>query len=163
MSSRSRSPLSALVLVAAAVGWGGIASADMSRNVIAAFRGELVVSKGELPEGKTEKDTIAKIKTERLKELTGEAKDDVVYWHFHYTAFLSKPGSSLLKMEFYTNDKDKKFVADNRLDGVDPKSTVLSGDISINEDEGLSKGKAYIIKLVTDKDVVVASTPLVMK
>jgi hypothetical protein len=135
----------------------------MSRNVIAAFRGELVVSKGELPEGKTEKDTIAKIKTERLKELTGEAKDDVVYWHFHYTAFLSKPGSSLLKMEFYTNDKDKKFVADNRLDGVDPKSTVLSGDISINEDEGLSKGKAYIIKLVTDKDVVVASTPLVMK
>jgi hypothetical protein len=163
MRSRSRSPLSAVVLVAAAVGWGGIASADMSRNVIAAFRGELVVSKGELPEGKTEKDTIAKIKTERLKELTGEAKDDVVYWHFHYTAFLSKPGSSLLKMEFYTNDKDKKFVADNRLDGVDPKSTVLSGDISINEDEGLSKGKAYIIKLVTDKDVVVASTPLVMK
>jgi hypothetical protein len=163
MRSRSRSPLSAVVLVAAAVGWGGIASADMSRNVIAAFRGELVVSKGELPEGKTEKDPIAKIKTERLKELTGEAKDDVVYWHFHYTAFLSKPGSSLLKMEFYTNDKDKKFVADNRLDGVDPKSTVLSGDISINEDEGLSKGKAYIIKLVTDKDVVVASTPLVMK
>lgn len=162
MSSHSRR-MSAAVLVAAAVGWGGIASADMSRNVIAAFRGELVITKGELPEGKTEKDTIAKIKTERIKELTGEAKDDVVYWHFHYTAFLAKPGSSLLKMEFYTNDKDKKFVADNRLDGVDPKSTVLSGDISINEDEGLSKGKAYLIKLVTDKDVVVASTPLVMK
>jgi hypothetical protein len=159
----SRRVMSAALLVAAAVGWGGIASADMSRNVIAAFRGELVITKGELPEGKTEKDTIAKIKTERIKELTGEARDDVTYWHFHYTAFLSKPGSTLLKMEFYTNDKDKKFVADNRLDGVDPKSTVLSGDISINEDEGLSKGKPYIIKLVTDKDVVVASTPLVMK
>ncbi|HEU4734171.1 MAG TPA: hypothetical protein VFT22_40045 [Kofleriaceae bacterium] len=135
----------------------------MSRNVIAAFKGELVITKGELPEGKTDKDTIAKIKTERIKELTGDARDDVVYWHFHYTAFLSKPGSSLLKMEFYTNDKDKKFVADNRLDGVDPKSMVLSGDISINEDEGLSKGKAYIIKLVNDKNVVLASTPLVMK
>ncbi|HET7502139.1 MAG TPA: hypothetical protein VFK02_14075 [Kofleriaceae bacterium] len=135
----------------------------MSRNVIAAFKGDLVITKGELPEGKTDKDTIAKIKTERIKELTGEARDDVVYWHFHYTAFLSKPGSSLLKMEFYTADKDKKFVADNRLDGVDPKSTVLSGDISINEDEGLSKGKAYVIKLVNDKNVVVASTPLVMK
>jgi len=155
--------MSAALLVAAAVGWGGIASADLSPAVITAFRGELVITKGDLPEGKSEKDTIAKIKTERLKELTGEAKDDVVYWHFHYTAFLTKAGASALKMEFYTNDKDKKFVADNRLDGVDPKTPVLSGDISINEDEGLSKGKSYIIKLVTDKDVVVASTPLVMK
>jgi hypothetical protein len=163
MTTRCPRLMSAAVLVVAAVGSGGIASADMSRNVIAAFKGELIITKGELPEGKTEKDTIAKIKTERIKELTGEARDDVTYWHFHYTAFLNKPGSSLLKMEFYTADKDKKFVADNRLDGVDPKSTVLSGDISINEDEGLSKGKAYVIKLVNEKDVVVASTPLVMK
>jgi hypothetical protein len=153
----------AAVLVAAAVGWGGIASADLSRNVITAFRGELVITKGELPEGKNEKDTIAKIKTERLKELTGEARSDVVSWHFHYTAFLTKGGATQLKMEFWTNDKDKKFVADNRLDGVDPKTVVLSGDISINEDDGLLKGRPYLIKLLTDKDVVVASTPLVMK
>jgi hypothetical protein len=155
--------MSAAVVLAASLGWGGVASADISKAVITAFHGELVITKGELPEGKTEKDTVAKIKTERLKELTGEARDDVVYWHFHYTAFLAKPGSSLLKMEFYTNDKDKKFVADNRLEGVDPKSTVLSGDISINEDEGLSKGKAYVIKLVNDKDALVASATLVMK
>jgi hypothetical protein len=155
--------MSAAVVLAAAVGWGGVASADLSPAVITAFRGDLVITKGDLPEGKTEKDTIAKIKTDRLKELTGEAKDDVVYWHFHYTAFLSKPGSTLLKLEFYINDKDKKFVADNRLEGVDPKSTVLSGDISINEDEGLSKGKPYLIKLVNDKDAVVASTTLMMK
>lgn len=163
MSSRSRRMMSAAVVLAAAVGWGGVASADLSPAVITAFRGDLVITKGDLPEGKTEKDTIAKIKTDRLKELTGEAKDDVVYWHFHYTAFLSKPGSTLLKLEFYINDKDKKFVADNRLEGVDPKSTVLSGDISINEDEGLSKGKPYLIKLVNDKDAVVASTTLMMK
>ncbi|HEY0484260.1 MAG TPA: hypothetical protein VGD37_42365 [Kofleriaceae bacterium] len=155
--------LSAAVVAAAAFGWAGAATADVSRGVITAFKGELVITRGELPEGKTEKDTIAKIKTERLKELAGEAKNDVMAWHFHYTAFLSKTGATQLKMEFYTNDKDKKFVADNRLDGVDPKTPVLSGDISIDEDEGLSKGKAYIIKLVTDKDVVVASTPLVMK
>lgn len=152
--------LSAAVVVAA-IGWGGVATADMSRNVIAAFRGELVITKGELPEGKTEKDTIAKIKTERLKELTGEARDDVTYWHFHYTAFLTKPGATQLKMEFYTGDK--KFVANVGLDGADPKTPVLSGEISINEDDGLTKGKPYVIKLVTDKDVVVASTPLVMK
>lgn len=160
MSSRH---LILAAIVAVAVGWGGIASADMSSKVIAAFKGDLVITKGELPDGKTEKDTIAKIKAERLKELTGEARDDVVYWHFHYTAFLAKTGSTKLKMEFYTDDKNKKFVADNRLDGVDPKTPVLSGDISINEDEGLSKGKAYIIKLVNDKDAVVAQTQLVMK
>jgi hypothetical protein len=155
--------IAAAALVAAALGSGGVASADMSRTVMAAFRGELVITKGELPEGKNEKDTIAKIKSERLKELTGEERSDVVYWHFHYTAFLSKPGSTQLKMEFWTNDKDKKFVADNRLDGVDPKITVLSGEISINEDDGLLKGRPYLVKLVTDKDVVVASTPLMMK
>lgn len=159
----SRHLISAAIFVTGALAWGGVAAADMSRNVIAAFHGELVITKGDLPEGKSEKDTITKIKSERLKELSGEAKDDVVYWHFHYTAFLTKAGASQLKMEFYTSDKDKKFVADNQLDGVDPKSMVLTGDISINEDEGLSKGKTYVIKLVTDKDVVVASTSLVMK
>jgi hypothetical protein len=159
----SRRLLSAAIVIAGALGWGGVVSADMSKAVITAFKGELVITKGELPEGKTEKETIARIKAERLKELTGEAKDDVVYWHFHYTAFLAKPGSSQLKMEFYTNDKDKKFVADNRLDGVDPKSQILSGEISISEDEGLSKGRPYLVKLVTDKDVVVASSPLIMK
>jgi hypothetical protein len=151
------------VVVAAAAAWGGVASADMSRNVLAAFKGELVITKGELPEGKSDKDTIAKIKGERLKELTGEAKNDVVGWYFHYTAFLSKTGATRLKMEFYTNDKDKKFVADKRIDGVDPKTPALSGEITIDEDEGLSKGRPYLIKLVTDKDVVVASTPLMMK
>ena len=154
---------STAALVALAVGSGGIASADLSKTVISAFKGELVITKGELPEGKTEKDTIAKIKAERLKELTGVARGDVTYWRFHYTAFLSKPGATQLKMEFWTADKDKKFVADNRLDGVDPKITVLSGDISINEDDGLLKSRPYMIKLVNDKDVVVASTPLMMK
>jgi hypothetical protein len=158
----SRRWISTAVLVAA-IGWGVVASADVSRNVIAAFKGELVITKGDLPEGKTDKETIAKIKGERLKELSGEAKSDITAWRFHYTAFLTRTGATRLKMEFYTNDKDKKFVADNRLDGVDPKTPVLSGDISIDENDGLSKGKPYIIKLVTEKDVVVASTPLVMQ
>ena len=134
---RSCRLLSAAVVVAAAVGWGSLASADLSRSVIAAFRGEMVITKGDLPEGKTEKDTISRIKAERLKELSGDTRDDVVHWRFHYTAFLKKPGATRLKLEFYTNDKARRFVADNRLDGVDPKSAVIAGDISINEDEGL--------------------------
>lgn len=151
-------PLAATVAVLIAA--PAVASADLSRGVMAAFKGELVVTKGDLPEGKTDKETIAKIKAERVKEVTGEPKGDVTGWHFHYTAFLSKAGASRLKIEFYAGDK---LVADNRLDGVDPKLTVLSGDINIDEDEGLAKGKSYVVKIVTDKDAVVASTPLTMK
>lgn len=148
----------AAVAIAALI---GVAYADMSRSVISAFRGQLVISKTDLPEGKNDKDTIAKIKKEKLTQVTGAAQEDVTYWNFHYTAFLNKTGSSKLKMEFYRDGK--QFVADKTLDGIDPKSAVLSGDISINEDEGLSKGKAYVIKLVAGKNTVVATTNLLMK
>jgi len=152
--------MSAAVLAAALVVGGGLASADMSRPVISAFKGQLIVSKDELPEGKNDKDTIAKIKAAKVVALTGEAQEDVTYWNFHYTAFLSKTGSAKLKMEFYNG---KQLAADKTLDGIDPKSAVLSGDISINEDEGLAKGKTYTVKLVNAQDQTVASTPLTMK
>jgi hypothetical protein len=153
----------AAVAVVAVVAGARIVYADMSRGVISAFRGQLVVSKDELPEGKNDSDTIKKIKDARLKELPGEAKGDVQSWHFHYTAFLNKTGSKVLKLEFMTADKDKRLAADQRLDGVDPKSSVLTGDISIDEDEGLAKGKSYTLNLVNDKDQVVSSTAIVMK
>jgi hypothetical protein len=154
--------MTAAVLAAACVLASGVASADMSRGVIAAFKGQLVISKSDIPEGKNDKDTIAKIKSEKLTELVGEkSSDDVTAWHFHYTAFLNKGGASALKMEFYRDGK--VYAADKRLDGVDPKSAVLTGDISIDENEGLAKGKSYVIKLVDAKDAVVASTPLIFK
>jgi hypothetical protein len=153
-------PISAAVLVTALL-IGGVASADMSRGVIAAFRGQLVISKADLPEGKNDKDTINKIKAAKLSSLDGAAQEDVTYWNFHYTAFLNKTGNTTLKMEFYRDGK--QFVADKTLDGVDPKSAVLTGDIAINEDEGLAKGKAYVIKLVAGKNTVVATTNLLMK
>jgi hypothetical protein len=156
MSSRS---ISAAVLVAA-VAWGGVAAADMSRAVTAAFKGELVITKGELPEGKNDKDTIAKIKAERLKEVTGEAKSDVTGWFFHYTAFLSKTGATELTMEFWN---DKKLAANKRINGIPKDSPVVSSDLAIDEDEGLTKGTAYTVKLVTEKNAVVAQTLLVMK
>ena len=136
-------------------------SADMSRGVIAAFRGQLVVSKGELPSGKNDKDTVAKIKKEQLKEVVGTKKsEDVTGWYFHYTAFLNKTGQKTLKMEFL---KGGKLSADNRLDNVDPKTTVLTGDIQIDEDEGLAAGNTYTVQLVTSSGTVVAKTTLHMK
>jgi hypothetical protein len=149
-----------IAVVLAALVIGGTANAEMSRGVIAAFKGQLVISKTDLPEGKNDKDTISKIKAAKVTELTGEAQEDVTYWNFHYTAFLSKAGSTTLKLEFYKDGK--QFVADKTLDGVDPKSSVLSGEISINEDEGLTKGKAYVVKLVAGKNTV-ATANLLMK
>ncbi len=151
-----------LMFIVVALVAGGIANADISsKNVITAFKGQLIVTKAELSEGKNDKDSIAKIKAEKLTEVKGEEKNDVVQWNFHYTAFLTKTGNSSLKMEFYRDGK--QYAADKRLDGIDPKSGVLTGEITIDEDEGLAKGKSYLIKLVGPGDSVVASTTISMK
>ena len=150
----------AVLAVAVVVATSTPASADMSRPVIAAFKGQVVISKGELPTGKNDKETIAKIKKEQLKELTGTQQEDVTSWYFHYTAFLSKTGSKNLKMHFL---KAGKLAADKQLDGIDPKSGILEGDITINEDEGLAKGNTYQIVLLTGGGAVVAKTTLNMK
>jgi hypothetical protein len=136
------------------------AFADLSKSVSGAFKGQVVVTKGDLPSGKNDKDTIAKIKKEQLKEVTGEPKGDVTAWFFHYTAFLTKTGASKLKVEFLNGDK---LAADQQLDGVDPKSAILSGDITIDEDEGLAKGKTYTVRIVNGSGGVVAKTNLTMK
>jgi hypothetical protein len=154
--------MSAAVVAAAVItvgSVGGVASADMSKNVINAFKGQLIVSKTDLPEGKNDKDTIQKIKASKVTSLTGEVQEDVAHWHFHYAAFLSRTGSTKLKMEFYSG---KQLAADKVLDGIDPKSALLTGEISINEDEGLTKGKTYTIKLLNGKGTV-AQTTLTMK
>jgi hypothetical protein len=149
-------------VIAAVLAAGGVASADLTRNVISAFRGQIVITKDEITQQKDDKTTIAKIKEARLKELTGEKHDDVAVWNFHYTAFLSKSGGSSLKLEFITDDKDKRLSADKELEGVDAKASVLNGDITIDEDEGLTKGRSYIVKLTAGNEVL-ASTPVTMK
>ena len=156
-----RSLIHAVVVAAIAVFAGGVASADLSRNVIAAFRGQIVVSKGELPEAKNDKEAIAKIKAAKVTELEGKTNGDVTAWTFHYAAFLTKTGASALKLEFWRDGK--QYAADKRLEGVDPKSGVLTGEITIDEDENITKGKSYLIKLVAGTDSVVATTTLVMK
>ena len=137
-----------------------VVSADLSKGVIAAFKGQIVVSKGELPSGKNEKDTIAKIKKEQIKDLQGTKNEDVTSWYFAYTAFLNKTGNKKLKMEFM---KGGKLAADKQIDGIDPKNAAIQGDISINEDEGLAAGNTYQIQLVTSSGTVVAKTTLHMK
>ena len=146
-----------VVVVVAVV---GPASADVSKNVIAHFRGQLVVTKDDLPEGKNDADTIKKINSATLHEVVGEPTNtDVTAWHFHYAAFLNKTGAKSLKLEFILGGDVK---ADKKITDVDPKSAMLLGDISIDEDEGLAKGKTYTVNLVDGKSVV-SSTKLTMK
>jgi hypothetical protein len=157
--SRSLSA-AAVAAFALVIGASSVANAELSKTVTNAFRGQLVVTDGDLPSGKNDKDTIAKIKKSAKKEVTGAPKGDVTGWNFHYTAFLSKTGSTKLKIEFL---KDKRLAADQQLDGIDPKSAILSGDISIDEDEGLAKGSTYTVQLVTGSGAVVSKTTLLMK
>lgn len=140
----------------------GIAHADLSRGVISAYRGQIVITKEDLPEGKNDKDTISKINAARVKSLDGKVNDEVSTWSFHYTAFLKSTGSANMKLEFYTKDKNQ-LSANQSLSGVDPKNAVISGDISISEDEGLTKGKTYVVKLESEKGAVVAETELTFK
>ncbi|HWU88340.1 MAG TPA: hypothetical protein VN253_13735 [Kofleriaceae bacterium] len=151
----------AVVFAAVVVLAGGVASAEMSKGVIAAFKGQIVISKADLPEGKSDKESITKIKAAQVKELEGHDNGEVTAWSFHYAAFLNKAGGSSLKLEFWRDGK--QYSADKRLEGVDPKSAVLTGEISIDEDENIAKGKSYVIKLVAGKDTVLATTTLVMK
>lgn len=155
----SRRVMSTAVLAVALAASAQPVFADVSRGVISAFKGQLVVTKDELPEGKNDKDTIAKIKAAQLKSVEGSPKGDITGWNFHYTAFLTKNGANHLKVEFLNGDK---LAADQQLDGVDPKSAVLSGDISIDEDEGLAKGKTYTVRVMNGSSVV-AKTSLTMK
>lgn len=160
------SSLRALPLALALVfGLGaGAAHADLSKKVIAAFKGKILVTDGPLSQGSDDKSTIAAFKKKALTSITGvENGNDVWEWTFGYTAFLSKTGMTTLKLEFYDGDK---YAADQTLTGVDPKGQVIEGEITINEDDGLSKGKKYTIKMVgvvKGKEVTVASTSVTMQ
>ena len=162
--SLRRSQVGAAVALAAVFFASAAARADVSPKVIAAFKGQIVVTADDVEAGATDKATIDAYKKARLKEVKGEPNgEDVQAWHFSYTAFLtSKPASADLKLEFYVGDK---YVADQRLTGVDAQSQVLTGHIDISEDDGPAKNKTYTLKMVAEvkgKDVVYATTPLAL-
>jgi hypothetical protein len=139
------------------------AHADIGRKVIAAFKGQIIVTTDRLePEG-TDKATIDTFKKARVKEVKGEANSDEVHaWYFHYTAFLKSTGATNLKLEFW---RGNKYVADQRLEDVDPKDPVLQGSISISEDDGPAKGVNYTLKLVAvrgKKETIVSTSTLTL-
>lgn len=153
-------PVAAVLLLGVAPQEAG---ADVSKKVCKAFKGQLIVSSNAVETGGSDKEVIAAFKAAKVKAVKGEANsEDVAGWSFHYTAFLKKLGFTSLVLEFYSGSS---YVADQRLEGVDPKDPVVEGDISITEDDGPAKGKTYTLKMVGKKggkETVLATTTLVM-
>jgi hypothetical protein len=166
MTRRAHRLLSVLMVIGVC-GLGVIARdahASYSANVLKAFAGQIIVSDGAVEPGASDKETIAAFKKAKKEKVKGHVDgEEIVGWQFHYTAFLKKKGFTALTLEFY--NKDGRLAADKRLDGIDPKTPILEGVITINENDGPAKGQKYTLKLVAEtkgKDVVVATAVLTL-
>lgn len=134
-----------------------------SNAVAKAFKGQIIVSEAPLTGGDTDKATIAAYKAQRLDAVAStENGDGLLEWSFHWTAFLKAKGYSDVTLQFF---KGEDYKADQHLSNVDPALHVIRLNITINEDEGPSKGD-YTLKLVGTKggkEAVLASTKLKLK
>lgn len=157
-----------LVLATLMFGMVGTASADLSEKVQKAFKGKILITEGTPALRSSDDATIAHFKKVNLSTLKhASVEDDVYSWNIDFTAFLKKaPKVKSLTFEFYTADKERLFVADKRLMGIDPLLKIVRGSFSINEDNGVNRNRTYIIKLVgkvRKRDVTFAQTKLTLE
>lgn len=149
---------------------GLVAYADISisKQVQKTFRGQIIISAQELPDGEGDpKATIATYKKLDLHAVKGDVSgDDVASWTFHYTAFLkAAPGTKSVSFDFHTADKENLYVANKTLQ-VDPKATMFTGALTIDENEGPTRGKTYHVILRAkkgSKEIELARTKLTLK
>lgn len=145
------------------------AQADVSQKVQKAFRGKILITDGPLPNARsTDSATIEHFKKAQLTEIKHTSEEDGVrQWDIDYTAFLKKaPKVRSLSFDFYTADKSKLYVANKGIMGIDPKLTIMNGRLSINEDEGVNRGRTYVVKLtgtVKKREVVFATAKITLK
>ena len=145
------------------------ARADLSKKVQAALKGQIFFSHDPLPqEAEDDASTVKLIKKSSLSALGHTMVEGVPAWRFRFMAFMSKaPGVDLVSLDFYTDDKAKLFVANKRLAGIDRKLTMLESEVTISEDDGLSAGKSYVVKLTAQpkggKEIVLATAKVKTK
>jgi hypothetical protein len=142
---------------------GLVAEAKLSDAVVTAFKGKIVLSRAAIADAANDKETIARVKAAQLQELAGKAGDDGQSWTFHYTAFLKKTGNVGLKLQFVSADADGRLANETSIPIPDVDSPVLAGELTVGESRGLTRGKAYLLKLVNDKGEVVAKTSATFK
>lgn len=157
--------LSLLCLLAT---FGPAHAGDIPEKVQKALAGQILVTPRPLSEMHLESSqTAAALQKAHQHTLTQEpGGDGAPTWKFYFTAFLAKaPGVTILSMDFYTDDKERMYVANKRF-GVDPGVLVISGRMALSEDDGLARDRRYIVRLtaqVKGRDVVLATTKLTTK
>jgi len=145
----------------------GVAQAQ-SKKVLKALKGSLIISSDviDIPDG-GDKEVIKTLKKAHQDTLKHFAANGVAAWQFNFIAFMKKPpGTTEISLDFYTADKEKLYVANKRLTGVDAKLTVLRGRVDISEDDNVNKNRKYVVKLTTTrggKETVLATTELTFK
>lgn len=145
------------------------ARADLSKKVQAALKGQIFFSHDPLPQdAEDDAATVKLIKKSSLSTLSHTMVEGVPAWRFRFMAFMSKtPGVDMVSLDFYTDDKAKLFVANKRLAGIDPKLMMLESEVTISEDDGLSAGKSYVVKLSAQhkggKEIVLATAKVKTK
>lgn len=143
----------------------GASRADVPLAVQKQLKGQIFISTEPLPQSADDDGSLVKaLKKANRPEIKHVTGDGVPVWRFHVLAFMSKkPGVSQVALDFYTDDKTKAFVAQERLAGIDKGLTLLVAQVDLSEDDGLAVNKSYIVKLtaeVNGKDVVLATTKL---
>jgi hypothetical protein len=154
----------ALAVIALSLLWSAAARADVSEAVQKKFKGQILVSADPLPDSAAdEAELIRQLKKAAIGTVT-HASGETAVWRFHFMAFMSKkPGATQVSLDFYTDDKKKEFVAQERLAGIDPTLTLLHSQVELSEDDGLTADRAYVVKLTAEvkgKEVVLATTKL---
>ena len=161
MTRSPRALLAALALVLAA---SGAASADVSESVQKKFRGQILVSAEPLPETATDEAEQVRALKKAATTVVAHGPGEPAVWRFHFMAFMTKkPVATQVALDFYTDDKKKDFVAQERLTGIDPALTLLHSQVELSEDDGLTAGRSYVVKLTAEvkgKEVVLATTKL---
>ncbi len=152
---------------------GDVVAGQISPAVGKRLRGRLIVSDAPLATGGQKvKAALKTINAAHKTTLTPSKKDGGVnYYAFHWTAFMrKKPRVSSLSLEFYKKEGKKKFAsgmsANKGLQGVNPSLTILRGHTEISEDDGVTTGKTYKIKLVAtigSRDHLLAQTVVTFK
>src|SRR5262245_52164415 len=140
---------------------------ECSAKISAAFKGKLIVTADQLDLGGEASQVIPAVKKKNLTVIKHEVIEDSPTWGFFFTAFMSRtPGAKAVSLDFYTDDGEHRYVANKRLQGIDPKATLLQHNVLISEDDGLNVGKRYLVKLTSQvggHDVVLATTKLTTK
>ena len=130
----------------------------------AALKGQIVLAPEPLPQqAEDDASTIKAIKKSAASSLGHTMVEGVPTWRFHFMAFMNqKPGADQVALDFHLDDRTKAFVAQKRLAGIDPALMMLQSEVAISEDDGLSAGKSYVVKLTVQrkggKEVVLATT-----